>query len=369
MGLLEKLRAEFIDIVEWTEPSQSETLAYRFPRYNNEIKYGARLTVREGQAAVFVNEGQLADVFSPGMHTLETRNLPILSTLLGWKYGFSSPFKAEIYFVSTRQWTDQKWGTQNPLILRDPEFGPIRVRAYGTYAFRVTDPGAFLRQLVATEPDFEVYDVSGQLRNTIVSRFSDVMGQSKIPVVDLAGNYDRISQIALGKIGPDLDKMGLSLTLFYTENISLPPEVEQALDKRTQMGIVGDMSRFTQYQAAEAIRDAANNPGGMAGLGAGLGAGMGVANQMVAAMSASSAVGSPTAPPPMSSAVPTFYVAFNHTQTGPFDLATVSSKVRDGSLTRTTLVWKAGMPNWLAAEAVDELKPLFGAVPPALPTK
>jgi membrane protease subunit (stomatin/prohibitin family) len=369
MGLLEKLRAEFIDIVEWTEPSQSETLAYRFPRYNNEIKYGARLTVREGQAAVFVNEGQLADVFSPGMYTLETRNLPILSTLMGWKYGFSSPFKAEIYFVSTRQWTDQKWGTQNPVILRDPEFGPIRVRAYGTYAFRVTDPGAFLRQLVATEPDFEVYDISNQLRNTIVSRFSDVMGQAKIPIVDLAGNYERISQIALGKIGPDLDKMGLSLTLFYTENISLPPEVEQALDKRAQMGIVGDMSRFTQYQAAEAIRDAANNPGGMAGIGAGLGAGIGVANHMVGAMSASSPLAATSAPPPVPSSAPAFYVAFNHTQTGPFDFATLSSKVRDGSLTRTTLVWKAGMPNWLAAEAVEELKPLFGAVPLALPTK
>ena len=366
MGLLEKLRAEFIDIIEWTEPSQTETLAYRFPRYNNEIKYGAKLTVREGQAAVLVNEGQIADVFSPGMYTLETRNLPILSTLLGWKYGFSSPFKAEVYFVSTRQWTDQKWGTQNPVIVRDPEFGPIRVRAYGTYAFRVTDPGAFLRQLVATEPDFEVYDISNQLRNTIVSRFSDVIGQAKIPILDLAGNYDRISQVALSRIGPDLDKMGLSLTLFYTENVSLPPDVEQALDKRAQMGIVGDLNRYTQYQAAEALRDAANNPGGIAGVGAGLGAGMGVANQMVNAMSNGSAV---AAPPPVPSAGPAFYVAFNNTQTGPFDFPTLTSKIRAGSLTRATLVWKAGMQNWAAAESVEELKPLFSVIPPALPTK
>ncbi len=363
MGLLEKLRAEFIDIIEWTEPNQNETLAYRFPRYNNEIKYGAKLTVREGQAAVFVNEGQLADVFSPGMYTLETRNLPVLSTFLGWKYSFNSPFKAEVYFISTRQWTDQKWGTQNPIMLRDPEFGPVRLRAYGTYAFRVTDPAAFLRQLVATEPDLEVYDISNQMRNTIVSRFSDVIGQAKIPILDLAGNYDRISQVALGRIAPDLDKMGLSLTFFYIENISLPAEVEQAMDKRAQMGIVGDLNRFTQYQAAEALRDAANNPGGMAGIGAGLGAGMGVATQMVGAMSGASAA----VPPPLANNAATYYVAISNSQTGPFDLATVAGKVRDGSLTRSTLVWKAGMPNWAAAESVEELIAFFSAVPPALP--
>ncbi len=369
MGLLEKLRAEFIDIIEWTEPSLNETLAYRFPRYHNEIKYGAKLTVREGQAAVFVNEGQIADVFSPGLHALETRNLPILSTLMGWKYGFSSPFKAEVYFISTKQWTDQKWGTQNPVILRDPEFGAVRVRAFGTYAFRVTDPAAFIRQLVATEPDFEVYEISDQLRNTIVARFTDVIGQAKIPILDLAGNYDRISQIAVGKIAPDLDKMGLSLTLFYTENVSLPPEVEQALDKRSQMGIVGDLNRYTQYQAAEAMRDAANNPGGIAGLGAGMGAGLGVGNQMAGAISNATASAAQTSPPPMPTTAPAFFVAFNNNQTGPFDFAAVTSKVRDGSLTRATLVWKAGMPSWVAAESVDELKPLFGAAPPALPTK
>src|SRR5919201_1102041 len=232
MGLWDKLRGELIDIIEWTEPPGSELLAYRFPRYDNEIKYGAKLVVREGQSAAFVNEGQLADVYGPGTYTLETRNMPILSTLLGWKYGFSSPFKAEVYFVSTRRWTDQKWGTANPIMLRDPEFGPVRVRAFGTYAVQVADPATFLRQLVATDPSFETYNISNQLRNTIVARFADAIGRAKLPVLDLAG-------------------MGLALPAFYVENISLPPEVEEALDKRTKMGVLGDMSQYTKFQPAE----------------------------------------------------------------------------------------------------------------------
>ena len=204
MGLFDKLAGEFIDIIEWTEPSQNDILAYRFPRYNNEIKMGAKLTVREGQAAVFVNEGQVADVFTPGMYTLHTQNMPILSTLLGWSYGFNSPFKAEVYFISTRRWTDQKWGTQNPIMMRDPEFGPVRVRAFGTYAVRVGDPGTFLRQLVATDPSFETYEVTNQLRNMIVSRFVDVVGQAKMPVLDLAGNYEKMGKLALEKLSSEM---------------------------------------------------------------------------------------------------------------------------------------------------------------------
>ena len=246
MGIFDKIRGEFIDIIEWTEPSQNDILAYRFPRYNNEIKMGAKLTVREGQNAVFINEGQLADVFQPGMYTLQTQNMPILSTLKGWKYGFNSPFKAEVYFISMRQWTDQKWGTQNPIMMRDPEFGVVRVRAFGSYAFNVSDPATFLKQLVATDPSFETWEISSQLRNVIISRFVDVIGQAKIPVLDLAGNYDKISKLALENIKPDLASMGLALKQFYIENISLPPEVEQALDQRTKMG--GDW-RFESLHA------------------------------------------------------------------------------------------------------------------------
>jgi membrane protease subunit (stomatin/prohibitin family) len=360
MSLLDKIRGEFIDVIEWTEPSQSDILAYRFPRYDNEIKMGARLTVREGQAAAFVNEGQLADVFGPGMYTLQTQNLPILSTLKGWKYGFHSPFKAEVYFISTRQWTDQKWGTQNPIMLRDPEFGPVRVRAFGTYAFQVSDPATFLRQLVATDPSFETYEIANQLRNAIVARFVDAVGQAHVAVLDLAGNYDRISQAALEKIRPDLAAMGLALRSFYIENISLPPEVEQALDKRTQMGVLGNLDQYTKLQTANAIPEAAANPGGLGGVGASMAAGVALGNQMAHAMQPSAA------PLPLPGGEG-FFVGQGGVQAGPFDLAALAARVRDGSLTPTTLVWRQGMPEWTAAGRVPELQPLFAAVPPPLP--
>ena len=366
MGLLDKLRGELIDIIEWTEPAQNEAIAYRFPRYHNEIKMGAKLTVREGQAAVFVNEGQIADVFPPGMYTLKTENMPILSTLLGWKYGFNSPFKAEVYFISTRQWTDLKWGTQNPVMLRDPEFGPVRVRAFGTYAMKVKDPAVFLRQLVATDPTFEKYEITAQLRNTIVARFVDVVGQSKIAVLDLAGNYDKMSKLALEKIAPDLEAMGLALTLFYIENISLPPEVEEALDKRTKMGVLGDMQRYTQYQTAEAIPAAAQNPGGTASLGMGLAAGMTMGQHMAGQLASAASAPPPAAPPALPSAGQ-FYIALAGRQEGPFDSGMLTARMRDGSLTRSTLVWKQGMAAWVAAETVPELQALFGSVPPPLP--
>src|SRR6266513_1028884 len=212
-GFFDRLMSQWIEVIEWTD-SSNDTMVYRFPVANNEIKMGAKLTVREGQAAAFVNEGQLADVYHAGMYTLQTENMPILSTIKGWKYGFNSPFKAEVYFISTKRWTDQKWGTQNPIMLRDPEFGPVRVRAFGTYAFQVSDPATFLRQLVATDPSFESYEIATQLRNTIVARFVDAVGQAKIAVLDLAGNYDRIAQVALEHIRPDLAQMGLSLVAF-----------------------------------------------------------------------------------------------------------------------------------------------------------
>src|SRR5262245_27098145 len=363
MGLWDKLRGELIDIIEWTEPSNNDILCYRFPRYENEIKMGAKLTVREGQTAVFVSEGQIADVYKPGMYTLETQNMPILTTIKGWKYGFHSPFKAEVYFVSTRQWTDQKWGTQNPIMMRDPEFGPVRTRAFGTYAFHVSDAALFLRQLVATDPSFETYEIANQLRNTIVSRFADALGQAKIPVLDLAGNYDRISQVAMERMKPDLAAMGLALTLFYVENVSLPPEVEKALDKRTEMGVLGDMQRYTQYQTANAIPAAAANPGGLAGAAAGLGIGLAMGPQVAGALGAGL---SPGSPPPMPTAAQ-FFLGVGGQQQGPFDMTTLQAKMREGALTRQTLVWKQGMAAWAAADSVPELQGLFASAPPPLP--
>jgi membrane protease subunit (stomatin/prohibitin family) len=379
MGLLDWAKGQFIDIIEWTEPSQNEILSYRFTRHKNEIKNGAKLVVREGQAAGFVKEGQLADVKLPGMYTLDTKNMPILSTILGWKYGFESPFKCEVYFISTRQWTDQKWGTQNPIMYRDPEFGPVRLRAFGNYAFKVTDPGTFLKELVATDPSFELYEISAQFRNVIVSRFVDALGSSRIPMLDLAGNYEKVSKIALDRISPELAKMGISLTQFFVENISLPPEVEEALDKRSKMAVIGNLDQYTKYQAAEAIPTAAANPGGFAGLGVGLGVGVGVGQQMGNAFAG--AAGAPGVvtpantqppatgaggPPPLPTAV-AFHAAIDGAAAGPFDMAALAAHVRSGKLTRSTLVWKNGMAAWAAAETVPELQSLFASVPPPLP--
>ncbi len=369
------LHGQFIDIIEWNEPAQNDVLAHRFPRLNNEIKMNAKLIVREGQTAVFVNEGKLADVFQPGTYTLTTQNMPILSTLLGWKYGFESPFKAEVYFIAMRQWTDQKWGTQNPIMMRDPEFGPVRVRAFGSYAFHVEDPATFLKQLVATDPNFEAFEISNQLRNTIVSRFVDTVASTHIAVLDLAGNYDKISKLALETIKPDLNSLGLALTAFYIENISLPPEVEQALDQRTKMGVIGDLNKYTQYQTAQAIGDAAKNPSGggsMAGLGVGIAAGSVMADQMRNMSNAGNnnagvpPADSPAAPPPLPTAA-SYFAAIEGKQQGPFDFATLSSKTRDGSITRQTLLWKQGMPSWTAAESLPTLTSFFAAVPPPLP--
>ena len=375
MGLGSWIGGQFIDIIEWTEPSQNEILAHRFTRHKNEIKNGAKLIVREGQAAGFVKEGQLADVKLPGMYTLDTNNFPILSTILGWKYGFESPFKSEVYFVSTRQWTDQKWGTQNPIMVRDPEFGPVRLRAFGTYAFKVTDPGLFLKELVSTDPSFELYEISAQFRNVTVSRFVDALGNARIPMLDLAGNYEKVSKVALERIGPELAKMGITLTQFFVENISLPPEVEAALDKRSQMSVLGNLDQYAKFQTAEAMRDAAKNPGGMAGLGAGLGAGVAIGQQMGGALgSAMAAPGqvspghtaSPGAPPPIPSGA-AFHAAIDGASAGPFDMTALAAQIKAGKITRKSFVWQKGMPNWVAAETVPELQGLFTDVPPPIP--
>lgn len=366
MGLWDKLKGELIDIIQWLDTTQ-DTMVYRFERYGNEIKNGAKLVVREGQAAALVNEGQLADVYDPGTHTLETRNMPILSTIMGWKYGFESPFKAEVYFVSTRNFTDLKWGTMNPIMLRDPEFGPVRLRAFGTYVIRVKSPADFLKQIVGTNARFATDDITGQLRNLIVSRFTDILGESKIPVLDLASNYDELGNFITGRIQPEMEQYGLELTKLLVENISLPPAVEEALDKRTSMGVIGNLSAYTQFQAAQAMEAAAKNPGGTAAGGMGMGMGFAMANQMGQAMAAQAA--QPAAvggPPPLPTAVQ-YYAALNGQQAGPFDLEMLQAKVAATEVTKATLVWKAGMANWTAAGDVPELGRLFSAAPPPLP--
>ena len=284
MALSDFVRSQFIEVIEWLDDS-GDTMVYRFPVQGQEIKMGARLTVREGQFAVFVNEGRIADVFNPGLHTLSTRNLPILTKLMAWKHGFNSPFKAEVYFVSSRQFTDQKWGTSNPVMLRDPELGAIRLRAFGIFSFKVDDPAVFMREIVGTDGHFTTEEINGQLKRLTISGFSDLLAESNIAAFDLASKYDELSAKAKTKLDAEFKSHGVTLAKFYVENISLPPEVEEMLDKRASMGVVGDLKRFTEFQTAKAIESAAENPGGgAAAAGVGLGAGAAMGQSMMGAM-------------------------------------------------------------------------------------
>ncbi|MGI9304879.1 MAG: SPFH domain-containing protein [Gammaproteobacteria bacterium] len=365
MGLWDKLTGEFIDVIEWTD-SSSDTMVYRFERYGNEIKYGAKLTVREGQAAVFVNEGVIADVFEPGMYELETNNLPILSTLQGWVHNFESPFKAEVYFFSTRQFVDLKWGTRNPIMLRDPEFGPVRLRAYGTYVIRIEDPVKFLRQIVGTDGFFTTDEVTDQLRNLAVSRFATILGESQIPLLDLAANYDDLSKFITAWIGPEFMEYGLQLTKLLVENVSLPDAVEEALDRRTSMGIVGNLRDYAAFQAAEAMRAAAENPGGDASAGVGMGMGFAMAQKLGETLGN---IDEPTAaaPPPVPGAGERYFVAVEGRQTGPFGVDEIKQKAIAGEITRETLVWRRGMSNWAAAAKVQQLAEVLDGIPPPVP--
>jgi membrane protease subunit (stomatin/prohibitin family) len=366
---MQKLFGEFVDVIEWTD-SSSDTLVWRFERYNNEIKFGAKLTVRESQTAVFVNEGEIADVFTPGMYELKTANLPILSTLQNWQHGFQSPFKAEVYFFNMRRFPDLKWGTRNPAILRDPEFGPVRLRAFGTYEIRIADPALLLTEMVGTDSHFTTDQITDQLRNLIVARFATVLAGSGIPVLDLAANYDQLGQFVHGRIAPEFANYGLELTRLLVENVSLPPEVEQAMDRRTSMGVIGDLSRYTQFQAAEAMRAAASNTADSgAGAGIGIGMGMAMAKQIAEAAktdSGSPPSASPATPPPVPNAR-AYYVARDGRPDGPFQIAELRQQQRDGRLTAASLVWAEGMAGWEEAKAVKDLAALFGGGPPPLP--
>src|SRR3989475_3830149 len=286
MEILDRLSptAQFIEVVEWLDDS-SDTMLYRVPVRGQEIKNGAQLIVRESQAAVFVHEGQIADVFGPGRYTVEGGNTPILSKLGAWKYGFNSPFKSEVYFVNTKQFTDLKWGTSNPVMMRDADFGMVRLRAFGIYSMRVADARELIKQIAGTNARFVTEDIEGQLRRTMVSGFSDALAESKIAALDLASNYDELSKFSPDKLQDEFKAYGLDLTKFVIENISLPAEVEAAMDKRTSMGVIGDVGRYAQFQAADAMRDAAQNTGGGgAATGAGLGAGFAIGNAMAGAM-------------------------------------------------------------------------------------
>jgi membrane protease subunit (stomatin/prohibitin family) len=279
MGLLDPLLGEFIDVVEWNEIG-TDQLVWRFPRYKDAIKNGAQLIVREGQQAVFVNEGRIADCFEPGRHRLSTRNLPLLTTLLALPTAFESPFKAEVYFISMRRFTDQRWGTKHPVLLRDAELGPIRLRGFGTFEVQVSDPQQLIRNLNGSNPTFNLADIQLQLRNLIVSRLADILGEAKIPALDLAANYDELSASLNQRLASTSADYGLKITNLLVENIALPAEVEAAIDRRAAIGLTGNLDDFRTYQEGIALEKAAANPAGMAAGAAGLAMGFGLGERI-----------------------------------------------------------------------------------------
>ena len=294
MGILDAIKGQLIDVIEWSDNS-GKTMVHKYDMNGKEIMMGAQLTVRESQVAIFVNEGELADVFEPGRYELKTSNMPILTALKSWKYGFNSPFKSDVYFVNTKQFLDMKWGTSNPVMMRDAEFGMIRVRAFGIYSFKVSDAAKFLKEVFGTAALFTVEGVEGQIKRTLVSGLSDAIAESKIPALDLAANYEELSAYALQAINPKLTDLGLTLCSFVIENISLPEEVEKSIDKRTSMGVLGNLDQYAKYQAAEAMRDAANNPNGVAGMGVGMGAGAAMGQMFAQNMAPAAPAAAPAA--------------------------------------------------------------------------
>lgn len=363
MGLFAKLRGELVDIVEWIDDTR-HTLVWRFPRYHNQIKNGAALIVRPGQVAVFVHRGQIADVFEPGSYELVADNLPILSTLLGWKHGFDSPFKSEVYFVSTRQVTDLKWGTPNPIMLRDADFGPVRLRAFGTYALQARDAKALLEELVGTDGVLETDEITELMRSIIGTAFADMLGESKIAALDLAANYRELSeQLRQTVVERVDDEYGLDVPQLFIVNISLPEAVEQAMDTRSSMGVIGDMGRYQQFQMGKAMTAAAENPaGGGAASGMGLGMGFAMANRMAEGMGAPGAGGPP--PPPIATA---WHIATNGQTQGPYTTEQLLAAISTGQVTAATNIWTAGMPSWTPAGQVPQLAPQFQAAQPPPP--
>lgn len=378
MGFLDNLKnqlgSQFIEIIEWLDDS-NDTLVYRFPVYNQEIKMGAQLIVRENQVALFVNEGEVADLFKPGRYELSTQNIPIMTTLRGWKYGFQSPFKAEVYFFNTRMFTDLKWGTANPVMMRDAEFGMIRMRAFGTYAIKVSDPKEFFKTVVGTQGLTTTDDILGQLRSTIISHFSDAVAESKIAALDLASSYRELADVAKKELAPQFAGFGLELSRFIIDNISLPEEVEAAIDQRTKLGVFGDkMQQYAQMQTAEAIKVAAANPGGIAGAGAGIGAGMAIGQAMGSAFNAPQAPSGSAAPPPPpgggSHNAPRWSLAIDGKTYGPYTDDALKAMMQSGQVAGSTQAWRPGAAGWAALDTYSELGlGSGGAMPPPPPPK
>ncbi len=365
MGLFSKLKAEFIDIIEFLDNS-NDTIVHRFDRHQNEIKNGAKLTVREGQVAVFINEGQMADVFTPGMYTLTTENLPVLSTLKGWKYGFNSPFKAEVYFVSTRNFTAQKWGTKNPIILSDPRFGMIEIRAFGTYVIKISDAPVFIKEIVGTDGNFTNDEINEHLKSMIVTRFTDAVGESNLPIENYASNISEVSEFVHSVIGPEFNAYGIEVTKFLIENVSMPEELKKEIFELSRLNSI-DLNKLAQMKAAKSMEKAAENQSGTAGAGMGMGMGFAMAGQMGKAFSGDQK--SPASGPPPVPKEVSFYLVINGSQAGPYRVVQIEELVKNKEVDKNTLAWKEGMSDWLPSGDISELKKAFTSVPPPIPGK
>jgi len=366
-----KLSHEFIDIIEWLD-SSNDTIVHRFERYQNEIKNEAQLVVREGQIAVFINEGQLADVFKPGTYTLNTQNLPVLATLKGWKYGFNSPFKAEVYFVSSRLFTDEKWGTKNPVTLNDDRFGFVEVRAFGTYAFKINDAGKFITDIVGTDNNFTSFEINEHLKSLISTRFTDTIGEANLPIELYAANTNELSDTCLEVMSPEFNSVGISLEKFFIENVSMPEELKKEIFEYSRLNKL-DLDKLTKFKAAKAMEIAAGNESGAAGAGIGMGMGFAMAQQMGGMLNpqnqtttAAPMQNNGATPPPLPQQTQYFYAA-NGQQSGPVNFEGLSNLFTSKLVDSNTLVWKQGMANWTALNAVPELQILLGSAPPPLP--
>jgi membrane protease subunit (stomatin/prohibitin family) len=376
MGLFDKIKDklgnEFIDIVEHLD-NTNDTIAHRFERYQNEIKNGAQLIVREGQTAVFISEGQLADVFTPGTYTLNTQNLPILSTIKGWKYGFNSPFKAEIYFVSTRLFTNEKWGTKSPIILNDDRYGLVEIRAYGTYAFKINDAATFIKEIVGTDGHFTNFEINEHLKSLISTKFTDATGEAQIPIELYAANTNELSEICLNILKEEFKSVGLNIEKFFVENVSMPEELKKEIFEYSRLNKI-DLDKLMKIKSAKAMETAAANEGGAAGSGIGMGMGFAMANmfgnnfnqQQQAQQGGNQTTQAPSTPPPLPQETQYFY-AQNGQQMGPVSLKRLIELFRQKSISDDTLVWKKGMANWSAFNTIEEYKNIEGSTPPPLP--
>ena len=365
--------AQFLDLIEWIDDT-NDTLVWRFPVFNQAITDGSKIVVREGQNAVFVSEGRLSDVFEPGSYDVGTKNTPIMSFFETIKYQLEYPYKGDVYFISVGQFTDNGWGTATPIMLRDAEFGPVRIRAYGVYSYRISDPATFIRQIVGTDGLFTTDEINKQLKKKLVSSVADTVGKAKIPVLDLAANYMDLGDTLKERINPTFEELyGIQLTDFTVQSISLPEAVEKALDERTKMGVLGNLNAYTQLKTAEAIDTAAANPG-LGGAGIGMGVGFGMGNQMGRQMGNAAQGGGgfnphqgmqgpPAAVPPPPPGEATFHYNGPGGQAQGLTADQIAQKISAAPGAKHH-VWQAGWSGWKAAGDVPEIASKVAAPPP-----